>query len=92
MRIFFQENTIENVDYLVQALMDLYIWWSTNMCPFLCNIFILVELKTVDKVWCASYISGLVQERRNSIAKALELRLSWTNSSDYDLIKAELVA
>ena len=27
------------------------------------------------------YIDGLVQERRNSIAKALELRLSCTNPS-----------
>ena len=29
------------------------------------------------------YIDGLVQERRNSIANALELRLSCTNSSIY---------
>ena len=28
-----------------------------------------------------SYIDGLVQERRNSIANALELRLSCTNPS-----------
>ena len=28
-----------------------------------------------------SYIEGLVQERRNSIANALELRLSWTKPS-----------
>ena len=30
-----------------------------------------------------SYIDGLVQERRNSIANALELRLSCTNPSIY---------
>ena len=31
--------------------------------------------------WCKSeeYIDGLVQERRNSIANALELRFSFTN-------------
>ena len=29
----------------------------------------------------ALYIDGLVQERRNSIANALELRLSCTNTS-----------
>ena len=31
--------------------------------------------------WHWLYIDGLVQERRNSIANALELRLSFTNSS-----------
>ena len=30
-----------------------------------------------------TYIDGLVQERRNSIANALELRLSCTNQSIY---------
>ena len=30
-----------------------------------------------------AYIDGLVQERRNSIATALELRLSCTNPSIY---------
>ena len=33
----------------------------------------------MQKVLCAIYIDGLVQERRNSIANALELRLSCTN-------------
>ena len=33
-----------------------------------------------------NYIDGLVQERRNSIANALELRLSCTNSSIYKYI------
>ena len=31
----------------------------------------------------ANYIDGLMQERRNSIANAVELRLSATNSSTY---------
>ena len=30
-----------------------------------------------------AYIDGLMQERRNSIANALELRLSCTNPSNY---------
>ena len=34
-----------------------------------------------DKYLILSYIDGLVQERRNSIAKALGLRLSCTNPS-----------
>ena len=32
-------------------------------------------------LFCCGYINGLVQERRNSIANALELRLSCTNPS-----------
>ena len=38
----------------------------------------------ISIVWHGLYIQhidGLVQERRNSIANALELRLSWTNPS-----------
>ena len=40
-----------------------------------------------DNLWCyqwrqsSHHIDGLVQERRNSIANALELRLSCTNPS-----------
>ena len=34
-----------------------------------------------------SDIDGLVQERRNSIADALNLRLSWTNPSIYSLLE-----
>ena len=34
---------------------------------------------------CIPHIGGLVQERRNSIAKTLGLRLSCTNPSIYDL-------
>ena len=33
------------------------------------------------------YIDGLVQERRNSIVDALELRLSCTNPSTYGVTK-----
>ena len=33
------------------------------------------------------YIDGLVQERRNSIAKAMELRLSFTNPSIWQIVK-----
>ena len=33
--------------------------------------------------YCVGNIDGLVQERRNSIANALELRLSRTNPSTY---------
>ena len=32
-----------------------------------------------------NHFDGLVQERRNSIANALELRLSWTNPSIYNI-------
>ena len=32
-----------------------------------------------DDVGCSSHINGLVQERRNAIANALDLRLSCTN-------------
>ena len=39
---------------------------------------IYVELNT----WI-DYFDGLVQERRNSIALAMELRLSWPNPSIY---------
>ena len=35
-------------------------------------------------MWCAAYLDGLVQERRNSIANALEFRLSCTNQSIYN--------
>ena len=34
-------------------------------------------------LYIGAYIDGLVQERRNSIANALELRLSCTNPSIY---------
>ena len=33
-----------------------------------------------------AYIDGLMQERRNSIANALELRLSCTNPSPIDMV------
>ena len=42
----------------------------------------LPEAMTIQ--FCDAYIDGLVQERRNSIANALELRLSCTNPSIYD--------
>ena len=32
-------------------------------------------------LFCCGYINVLVQERRNSSALAMELRLSWTNPS-----------
>ena len=35
----------------------------------------------VTSLYCTHYIDGLVQERRNSIALAMELRLSCTNPS-----------
>ena len=38
-------------------------------------------LWTTDISKISSYFDGLVQERRNSIANALELRLSYTNPS-----------
>ena len=37
-----------------------------------------------DFVFCGEYFDGLVQERRNSIANALELHLSFTDPSMYD--------
>ena len=43
--------------------------WSTVPLQFFFNFF----------VWSMAHVSGLVQERRNSIANALELRFSCTN-------------
>ena len=40
----------------------------------------IIETKHTDTKPCA-YIDGLVQERRNAIANALELRLSYSNPS-----------
>ena len=37
-----------------------------------------------DVIMSEAYIDGLVQERRNSIADAMELRLSCTNPSMCD--------
>ena len=39
------------------------------------------------KVWLTNKIDGLVQERRNSIAIAMELHLSCTKPSRYSLIR-----
>ena len=41
------------------------------------------EAKFVHWVMCISQIDGLMQERRNSSALAMELRLSCTNPSNY---------
>ena len=47
-----------------------------------------VGTDTTSRLMCI-YIYGLVQERRNSSALALELRLSCTNPSIYNLISAQ---
>ena len=52
--------------------------------PYGCSSSIEATLKNMSKYITrihAEYINGLVQERRNSIANALELRLSCTNPS-----------
>ena len=46
------------------------------------TVYISVYIHT-DRLYIHVYIVGLVQERRNSIANALELRLSCTNPSIY---------
>ena len=58
-----------------------FIWpHSYIQCEY---IFILAEVNSdLDDVSCL-HIDGLVQERRNSIANALELRLPCTNPSIY---------
>ena len=47
-------------------------------------IFIFPKQKLITH---KSYFYGLVQERRNSIANALELRLSCTNPSIYVIVQ-----
>ena len=42
-----------------------------------------------DQHWAWDKINGLVQERRNSIANALKLRLSWTNPSKWSMHATE---
>ena len=62
---------------------NLIIWQYTNKCVLLLKIQIKFAIK--NHKWCNDYINGLVQERCNSIANTLELRLSCTNPSIYVL-------
>ena len=45
------------------------------------------ETETVHNIFIQYHFDGLVQERRNSIANALELRLSYTSPSIYIIIR-----
>ena len=45
------------------------------------TIVVVAIIVVLEQEHIRSYIDGLVQERRNSIANALELRLSCTNPS-----------
>ena len=45
------------------------------------TVFICIPVSTPEKVDSLGYIDGLVQERRNSSALAIEIRLSYTNPS-----------
>ena len=59
-------------------------WFSSKMETFELNRY--ADLYHLIKIPCvlqSSEINGLVQERRNSIANALELRLSCTNLSKW---------
>ena len=51
---------------------------------FFCISMSLILLLPIRWHYWKDHIGGLVHERRNSIANALELRLSWTNPSIYD--------
>ena len=59
-----------------KSLLVLVMAWCQTGCDEL-----LTERVTQATEWDSSYIDGLVQERRNSIADAMELRLSCTNPS-----------
>ena len=54
---------------------------DVTMHSFLADACIMVNRKVKVDFARDIYIDGLVQERRNSIANALELRLSCTNPS-----------
>ena len=54
-----------------------YLWLLSVACGFTQAVY--------NWSWVPDYINGLVQERRNSIADALELRLSCTNPSIWAL-------
>ena len=59
---------------MIRSVFDLYIAWK-NMCELSSNSN--TECSSCDLIYLN--IDGLEQEKRNSIAKALELRLSCTN-------------
>ena len=56
------------IDYTFQWMCTRFVLCCDSLCPLLRS---------------SSHIDGLVQERRNSIANALELRLSCTSPSTY---------
>ena len=55
--------------------------------------FIMRRMDSMRMIYCNwmtnEYIGGLVQERRNSVTYALELRISCTNASTYNFRQAE---
>ena len=66
-------NTCETQNYLSNAVQ--------LQIPLLQTPYYTVLALTISNAYSTWYINGLVQERRHSIANALELRLSCTNPS-----------
>ena len=61
-------------------------FWKYSMNKHLISL-ISISIRSLSTYLLNYHIDGLVQERRNSIATALELRLSCTNPSTWDSIK-----
>ena len=83
------EQTIEMPaiwDAIMLIMMSLE-WYATVWWSLANKTAKPVSEEDFGKVFSKSYIDRLVQERRNSIANALELHLSYTNPSIWSILK-----
>ena len=68
----------------METLFWAYVYWTHKFSRYNRN------LSQHSSGCVAAYLNRLVQERRNSIANALELRLSCTNPSKYILSESNI--
>ena len=86
-------NMYKSMNFITHEVLDKFLWChkgsemleltshKNKLCGiFFSNLFIRYICMDTD-AWNKEYIDGLVQERHNSIANALELCLSCTNPS-----------
>ena len=74
----FPQHTISLSSSLCRA-----VWkhWTCDMLVRYILSSVRLRLSLFSRLFCMQHLEGLVQEKRNSIDNALELRISWTNPS-----------